>query len=35
MLCFLSDPVTGTPHFARGMWMDIEVKPPVATSEEP
>jgi hypothetical protein len=35
MLCFLSDPVTGTPHFARGMWMDIEVKPPVATSEGP
>ncbi len=27
LLCFLADPVTGAPHFSRGMWMDIEVKP--------
>lgn len=26
LLCFLADPVTGAPHFSRGMWMDIEVK---------
>ena len=27
LLCFLADPVTGAPHFSRGMWRDIEVKP--------
>lgn len=27
LLCFLAEPVTGAPHFSRGMWMDIEVKP--------
>ena len=27
LLCFLRDPLTGGPHFTRGMWMDFEVKP--------
>ncbi len=35
LLCFLADPVTGAPHFSRGMWMDIEVKPAVTPAEGP
>ncbi len=35
LICFLADPVTGTPHFVRGMWMDLEVRPPIAPSEGP
>ncbi len=26
LFCFLGDPVTGAPHFSRGMWMDVEVR---------
>ncbi len=33
LLCFLADPVTGAPHFSRGMWMDMEVKPAVTPAE--
>ncbi len=33
LICFLADPVTGVPHFSRGMWMDVEVKPSVAPAE--
>jgi len=35
LLCFLADPVTGSPHFSRGMWMDIEVKPELPSAEGP
>ena len=35
LLCFLADPVTGAPHFSRGMWMDIEVKPALPAAEGP
>jgi uncharacterized cupredoxin-like copper-binding protein len=35
LLCFLADPVTGSPHFSRGMWMDIEVKPEQPPAEGP
>lgn len=33
LLCFLADPVTGAPHFSRGMFMDIEVKPVLTPAE--
>jgi uncharacterized cupredoxin-like copper-binding protein len=33
LLWFLADPVTGAPHFSRGMWMDIEVKPALPPAE--
>lgn len=26
LLCFLGDPVTGAPHFSRGMWIDLDVQ---------
>lgn len=26
LLCFLGDPITGAPHFSRGMWIDVEVE---------
>lgn len=26
LICFLADPVTRTPHFAYGMWMDLKVQ---------
>ena len=35
LLCFLADPVTGAPHFSRGMWMDIEVKQALPAAEGP
>ncbi len=35
LLCFLADPVTGVPHFSRGMWMDLVVKPGLVPSEGP
>lgn len=33
LLCFLADPVTGAPHFSRGMWMDLEVKTVLTPAE--
>ena len=35
LICFLADPVTRIPHFAHGMWMDVEVDPGAAPSEAP
>lgn len=35
LLCFLADPVTGAPHFSRGMWMDIDVRPVMIPAEGP
>jgi uncharacterized cupredoxin-like copper-binding protein len=32
LLCFLADSITRTPHFHRGMWMDVEVNPYVTPS---
>jgi hypothetical protein len=26
LICFLSDPVTRAPHFAHGMWLDMDVR---------
>lgn len=33
LMCFLADPVTGIPHFTRGMVMDLDVRPREASSE--
>ena len=33
LICFLADPVTGTPHFTRGMVLDLDVKPREASPE--
>ena len=35
LMCFLADPITLSPHFARGMWMDLDVKPLSVPSERP
>ena len=33
LLCFLADPVTGAPHFSRGMWLDVNVEPAPTPAE--
>lgn len=32
ILCFLADPKWPRPHFMDGMWMDIDVPPPVSSA---
>lgn len=32
MLCFLADPRRRKPHFMDGMWMDIDVPPPIPSA---
>lgn len=34
-ICFLADPITLNPHFADGMWFDLEVTPLSVPSERP
>ena len=34
-ICFLADPITLSPHFARGMWMDLHVRHPSVPMERP
>ena len=35
LICFLADPVSGTSHFIRGMWMDLNVQQRSIPSEGP
>lgn len=35
LICFLADPLTGSPHFSYGMWMDLDVPSPPRLPESP
>ena len=35
LICFLADPSISNPHFAQGVWMDLEVPLRSVPSERP